>query len=228
MLDILISHGSGGIGSAEKFIANYFSNLGYNVHFNDFFKKYQINKLNWSEQDSHTHTFKDMYDINVPRCNYLVHIGISFGTFFGFLNNDKFIKNFGFYPSVQGINQHMIEQDYSNCTMFLAEHDVGIDRYSAFAKLCNTPPSKEYIIPNTHHGFMIDKIDIEFDKVKYDLVGKVMSDVEFNKLLPNHAYMSSQYEYKLARTRLKSNNHAREHCLKIIENQIKDLENHLT
>ena len=55
-MKIVISHGSGGIGSAETFARDFFESKGYDVHLIDYFTPHGIKNLWWSDgdlQDAH-------------------------------------------------------------------------------------------------------------------------------------------------------------------------------
>ena len=113
-MKIVISHGSGGIGSAETFARDFFESKGYDV-------PHGIKNLWWSDgdlQDVHDVTFNEMADVEFPEGD-IVHIGFSLGGFFGLINHERFIKNYLFYPGVQGITQELLDKDYSNAVVIV-------------------------------------------------------------------------------------------------------------
>ena len=202
---IMISHGSGGIGSAEKFTKDYFENKGYQVVLNDYFTPHNIPYLRWHEEnpDNYEVSFKEMFDVEFPKDD-IIHIGFSLGAFFGLYHTEKFKKNFLFYPGVIGFTQKMLEKDYSNCSVILGMEDNGNYKYENFKSKLAKPPMAHYYLVDTHHAFMIEDIDKEFDMVRYDCLD-VMSEEEFSLLKPNHAYMSSKYGCKNTKQILRTN-----------------------
>lgn len=194
-MKIVISHGSGGIGPAELRTRDFFVDAGYEVELLDFFTPHGIEILRWGnsgrEKDSDI-TFKEMFDVDFPE-GPLVHIGFSIGGFLGLCHSDKFVKNYLFYPGVQGFTQEMLERDYRNTTVILGTEDGGKYKYDNFHKKVEKRPDTATLV-GAHHAFMITDIDRKIDMVTYgNNYGNLMTDEEFNELRPNHEITSSRY-----------------------------------
>jgi len=221
---ILISHGSGGIGSAETFARDFFKSKGYEVHLIDYFTSHGIKNLWWSDgdnQDDHEVTFEQMFNVDFPEGD-IVHIGFSLGAFLGLIHSEKFVKNYLFYPGVLGITQHMLDKDYKNTVVILASEDNGKNKYEVFEEMCKSPPPIKYTLVGAHHAFMITDIDRSFNMVRYGNLGKIMEPQEFSQLKPNHKYLSEQYGYTTMPTILKFHNDFRWQYLNMIEEQIRE------
>ena len=221
-MKIVISHGSGGIGSAETFARDFFESKGYDVHLIDYFTPHGIKNLWWSDgdlQDVHDVTFNEMADVEFPEGD-IVHIGFSLGGFFGLINHERFIKNYLFYPGVQGITQELLDKDYSNAVVIVGTEDNGQNKYNIFKDMCKQPPPIQYSLAGAHHAFMIENINRSFDMVRYGNLGKVMDQEEFNQLKPNHKYLSERYGHTTQLATLKFNKEFRWQYLTIIEEDI--------
>lgn len=219
---ILISHGSGGLGSAEYNAAEYFLSKGYRVGFLDYFSKYNISNLWWSghatDRDCHTVSFNDMLtNITFPN-DKIVHIGFSLGGFFGIINADKFYKNYCFYPGIIAFTDKMLNADYKNTTVFQAEFDNWC-YYDPFGSYCKFPPTS-IIIKNTFHGFMIPDKDYSVEIAIYNFPKKVISDEEFKSIMPNHDVLGKKYGYTNRTIRLKYDKESCIMCLAQIYKEI--------
>ena len=115
---VLISHGSGGIGAAEYNCARYFLQHGYRVGLLDYFSKWNIPKLFWNYQPNRQDDYYVTFDTILTKVELpdekIVHIGFSLGGYFGILNNQKFYKNFCFYPGILGLHD---DKNYDNTTL---------------------------------------------------------------------------------------------------------------
>lgn len=194
-MKIVISHGSGGIGSAELRTRDFFIEAGYEVELLDFFTPHNIDHLRWSiksrEKDPNI-TFKEMFDVDFPE-GPLVHIGFSIGGFLGLCHSDKFVKNYLFYPGVQGFTQEMLERNYSNTTVILGSEDSGKYKYNNFHTKAKHAPNTATLV-GAHHAFMMTDIDRSINMVTYGgNYGDLMTDKEFNDLSPNYKVTSSTY-----------------------------------
>jgi len=219
---ILISHGSGGIGEAEYATAEYFLSKGYRVGLLDYFSKYKIENLWWNYEerfrDDHRVSFETMLtDFILPYQYKIVHIGFSLGGFLGILNSHKFYKNYCFYPGVLGATKEMIEKDYSNTTVFVANKDEWCD-YDSFETLCTTSP--ERIDIDAYHGFMIPNKDKEITVAKYCLPRTTINSTEFYNLHPCHVWLDFKYGYNPKTIRLRYSKEDAIICLKHIESTI--------
>ena len=227
-MKIIITHGSGGPGTAEWNTSLYFEEMGYDVDVKDYFVDFDIRSLRWCDtpehkQDNYNVTYKEMFDsIELPEDEDLVHIGFSLGGFYGLCNAEKFKKNYLFYPGVQGITQELLEKDYSNTSVIFGSEDKGQDKYIAFKNLCKKPPLAQYNLVGAHHAFMVNNIDMEFSMTKYNTIGKIMDDQEFAELKPNHKFMSERYGYTNEQTHLRSHNQFRQEYLNIIGEEIRE------
>lgn len=205
---ILISHGSGGIGSAEWNTAEFFLKNGYKVGLLNYFSKWNISVLWWNFEENYRDNYdvsfnKMLTDIKFPN-EKIIHIGFSLGGFLGLLNTEKFILNFSFYPGIIGYTKDIVSKDYNNSTVFIAELDNWCDNYTFFEQLCLIPANK-IIVRKSHHGFMIPNKNKNFVGAKYNLPCNIITDEEFNALRPNHLYMSSKYNFNKQEIRLKYN-----------------------
>lgn len=227
---ILISHGSGGIGSAEKSTAEYFLQNGFKIGLVDYFSKWNIDSLYWHQdegfKDSYTVSFDEMFSMNFPQ-EKIIHVGFSLGGFFGIVNAPKFIKNYCFYPGILGFTKHLISQNYSNTTVYIADMDNWCDNFVYFKNCCIHPPSI-ITLKNSYHGFMIPGKDREFEIAKYHLPDKVISDDEYKKLKPNHDYLKNMYGFENKKIRLKFNRKLYIMCLKQILKGINEYSNTIT
>jgi len=222
-MKIVISHGSGGIGSAETFARDFFESKGYDVHLIDYFTPHGIDRLRWSERepDNYNVTFKEMFNVDFPEGD-LVHIGFSLGAFLGIVNHAKFVKNYLFYPGILGITQEMLDVDYSNASVITCGNDKGKYKYEKFKSLLKKPPLAEYMLPYTHHAFMIEDINFEFNMVRYNTTDNIMSSEEFSQLKPNHKYLSERYGHTTSYTHLLFDKEMRWQYLNHIEEDINE------
>jgi len=224
-MKIVISHGSGGIGPAETFARDFFESAGYDVHLIDYFTPHGIDKLWWSdnsvEQDNYDVTFKEMANVEFPEGD-IIHIGFSLGGFFGLINHERFIKNYLFYPGVQGITQELLDKDYSNAVVIAGTEDNGQNKYNIFRDMCKQPPPMHYSLAGAHHAFMVTDIDRSFDMVRYGNLGKVMDQEEFSQLKPNHKYLSERYGYTNSKTVLLSHSEYRLQYLNLIKEELNE------
>jgi|TARA_B100001093_G_scaffold228914_1_gene219530 hypothetical protein len=223
-MKIVISHGSGGIGSAETFARDFFESKGYEVHLIDYFTPHGIKNLWWSDgdkQDDHDITFSKMFDVEFPKGD-IMHIGFSLGAFLGLIHHKRFIKNYLFYPGCIAITQSMLDVDYSTATVIVGTEDNGQNKYNIFKDMLKHPPSSHHYAPHAHHAFMLDEIDRTFKMVRYGNLGKVLSQQEFDELKPNHKYLSERYGHSSKETTLKSDNNYRLQYLTMIEKEISE------
>lgn len=224
---ILISHGSGGMGTAEYKTAEYFLQKGYQVGFNNYFKKHDIDLLYWSvpdwARDNYDVTFNTLLtDIDFPKFK-IVHIGFSLGGYLGLLNANKFYKNYNFYPGILVITEQLINNDYTNSTTFIASEDNWVNEsYINFELLANKPP-KKITLDNTHHGFMIPNKDRVIHIAKYKFPRHIVSNAEFEELKPNHYQLSSKYDFYMEDILLQSN---AECSIIALDTIIRDLNEH--
>ena len=71
-MKIIITHGSGGPGTAEWNTSLYFEEMGYDVDVKDYFVDFDIRSLRWCDtpehkQDNYNVTYKEMFDsIELP------------------------------------------------------------------------------------------------------------------------------------------------------------------
>tara|TARA_B100000085_G_scaffold236431_1_gene225061 strand:- start:2240 stop:2923 length:684 start_codon:yes stop_codon:yes gene_type:complete len=224
-MKIMISHGSGGVGSAELVTADFFRDRGFDVIVNDYFTQYGINMLRWHENspDDYETSFVEMFEtIAIPN-EPIYHIGFSLGGFFGLINHEKFVKNYLFYPGVLGFTENMLQVDYSNAWVISGTEDKGQEKYDAFKEQCIKPPLVHYYLPNTYHAFMNTDLERSFDMVRYNIVGKCMSEEEFRNVKPNHEYMSETYGHTNQQTVLRSNEEMRWQYLNLIYEDIKNV-----
>lgn len=223
---VVISHGSSGVGTAEKNIAQQFLLKGYNVAILDYFTKYNIESLGWIDHgpfmDKHSCTYPQMFDIELPKYENYIHIGCSLGGYYGLYHAQKFIKNYCFYPGVLGVTQELIDQDYSNTTVFLPTNDTWCTSYQTFKGMCAKPP-KEYNVPNCYHGFMLSNKDREILITKYNTTQRILSSDQLNTLRPNHYAFALLFPgYYNEKIRLQSNEEYSTICLEYI---FKDISN---
>jgi len=195
---ILISHGSGGPGEAETAMSNFFLSHGYTVGIVDYFTKHNVKKLFWSDRpaykDAYEATFNEMFDIAIPNYKKVVHIGFSLGGTLGLVNSTKFTKNYCFYPGTVGMTQELLDQDYSNTTVIIAQNDIWCSDYREFASQCKRPPRK-WVAKDCYHGFMIPGKEKTIPIVKYVTTENVLSWGQFNTLGPNHEVLKSYFDY---------------------------------
>lgn len=222
----MISHGSGGIGNAETYTATYFLNLGFKVAIIDYFKPYNIKNLWWNYeekfQDAHSIPFIEMLNLSQSFNEKIIHIGFSLGGLFGILNADKFELNFCFYPGIMCVTESIIQRDYKNTTIFVAENDTWCDGYQNLSKMLLLPPT-EIILKNQYHGFMIPKKDKHITIAKYNFPKISITDEIFNNLRPNHKELSEKFGYIPITVHLKHDDYTRNFCLNLIKEQIKKL-----
>lgn len=220
-MKIIVSHGSGGVGSAEKYTKDFFENLGVEVILIDYFTPHGISNLRWhtNNPDNYDVTYREMFNIDFPTDEKLVHIGFSLGGFLGLCHVEKFYKNFLFYPGVIGFTENMLKKDYSNTYVIVGTNDKGAYKYENFRSKLEKPPLAHYHLNQAHHAFMVDDIDREFDMVRYDLLDP-MSEDEFAQLKPNHAYMSNKYGHYCSTQTLLSNPDYRHQYLNIIAEEL--------
>lgn len=194
---ILISHGSGGIGEAEKNTAIFFINQGYKVGIIDYFASYKIKKLWWNYEDKfldlHDITFNNMLSLTHNFDEEIIHIGFSLGGFFGILNSEKFLLNFCFYPGIVCFTNEHIKKDYSNTVIFTADRDSWCNNLS-FISMCKIPPT-QIVIKNTYHGFMIPDKCKQVTIAKYNFPTGPISTEDFQSLKPNHHYLTEKFGY---------------------------------
>lgn len=204
-MKIVISHGSGGVGSAETYTKNFFEERGFGVILIDYFTPHGITNLRWHDTnpDLYDVTFEEMFDVEFPQGD-LVHIGFSLGGFFGLYHTEKFKHNYLFYPGVVGFTKEMTEKDYTNCHVIFGTEDTGKYKYDNFKSYMTHPPKSHYLLTNTHHAFMVSGIDRSFDMVRYNC-SEPMSKEDFSQLKPNNDYMSRRYGKKSSTQTLKSN-----------------------
>lgn len=222
---ILISHGSGGIGNAEKSTAEYFLKKGFKVGLLDYFTKWQIrnNNLNWyckRFKDDYSVTFEEMFSINFPQ-DKIIHIGFSLGGFLGIVNSTKFIKNYCFYPGILGFTKKLTEQDFTNTTVYIAEFDNWCDNFKNFESYCKFPPTTVFL-KNSYHGYMIPNKDRELPVSKYYFPKNIMSYEEYKSLKPNHDYLASVYGFENEKIRLLSNPNSCIICLTSILKEVNE------
>jgi dienelactone hydrolase len=206
---ILISHGSSGITKAEYNIADYFCQLGYKVKLLDYFSSHGISKLWWNYKNNNVDTLSVgirnmLTDFDLDSSIKYVHVGFSIGGYAGLLNNEKFVKNYCFYPGMLGFTENDVNKDYTNTTVITAEYDNWCDNYSAFEKQCNKKPHK-ITAKKCYHGFMLDDKDRQMDIAKYNFPNDVISEQEANDLKLDHNYLTEKYGYTVDMIRLKSN-----------------------
>lgn len=224
---ILISHGSGGVGSAEYTTAEYFLNQGYCVGINNYFKKHNIDFLYWSRdngvRDEYNVTFDTLLtDIDFPKFK-IVHVGFSLGGYLGLLNANKFYKNYNFYPGILVLTNDLINTNYSNSTTFIAEQDNWVNEYyQNFESVAKTPP-KKITFKNTHHGFMIPNKNRLIHIAKYYFPKHVITDNEFQELKPNHHQLAKKYNFYMEDILLQSN---AECSIIALDTIIRDLNEH--
>lgn len=224
-MNIMISHGSGGIGSAERFTADFFSSRGFNVTLNDYFSPFGIDMLRWHEDnpDDYNVSFVEMFEtIELPK-EPTIHIGFSLGGFFGLINHEHFTHNYLFYPGVLGFTHEMLHKDYSNAWVISGTKDLGQEKYEAFRQQCVKPPLAHYYLNDTHHAFMNSGLDRKFDMVRYNIVGRCMTEDEFRNVKPNHAYMSEKYGHSTTHTVLKTHEDFRWQYLNLIYEDINNV-----
>ena len=131
-------------------------------------------------------------DINFPN-EKIVHIGFSLGGYLGLLNNDKFYKNFCFYPGILG---YLGQENFDNTTVIIAEND----NWCTF----NNTVVNTWIAKDCYHGFMIPNKDRDIPVAKYNFP-TAMTHKQYLKLIPNHNYLTSVYGHTEETIRLKSN-----------------------
>lgn len=223
---ILISHGSGGIGEAEKHTAKFFIEQGYKVGIIDYFRPYNIKKLWWNYEekflDLHDTTFDNMLRLTHSFNEEIIHIGFSLGGFYGIQNSEKFLLNFCFYPGIFCFTNNHIEKDYSNTTVFTAGQDTWCNNYQSFSSLCKVPPA-EIKIENAHHGFMIPDKHNKFTVAKYNFPVLPISLENFKSLKPNHYYLTEKFGYTPADIWLKYDKESCIMSLRHIKDRIKSL-----
>lgn len=198
---------------------------GYNVAILDYFTKYNIQSLGWIDHgphmDRHSCTFEQMFDIELPKYENYIHIGCSLGGYYGLYHAQKFTKNYCFYPGILGVTQKMIEQDYSNTTVFLPTFDSWCTNYAAFKEMCANPP-KEYVVPDCYHGFMLSNKDREILITKYNTTQRILSNEQLGQLRPNHYTFALLFPgFHNEKIRLQSNEEYSIMCLNYILEEIK-------
>lgn len=223
-MKIVISHGSGGIGTAETFTRDFFVSKGYDVHLTDYFTPHGIKNLWWSasdKQDTHNVKFSEIFDVQFPEGD-IIHIGFSLGAFLGLIHHKKFIKNYLFYPGCIAITESLLTVDYSNATVIVGTEDNGQNKYNVFRDMLKRPPSSHHYAPGAHHAFMMSDIDRSFEMVRYGNFGKVLTQQEFDGLKFNHKYLSELFGHTTKPTMLKSHNDYRLQYLTMIEKEIRE------
>lgn len=224
---IVISHGSGGIGSAEKSIAQKFITEGYNVALLDYFTKHGIDSLGWIDHgpfmDRHAVSFAEMFDINLPKYKNIIHIGFSLGGYYGLYNAQKFIKNYCFYPGIIAVTDELIKKDYSNTTVFLPTNDTWCTNYDQFRDMCENPPN-DFVINDCYHGFMLHHKEREILITKYNTTQRILSNKEFGQLRPNHYTFALLFPgFHNEKIRLQSNKKYSIMCLNYILEDINNI-----
>lgn len=227
---ILISHGSGGLGKSEFNVAEFFLKNGYQVGLLDYFSKWNIEKLWWSDLEPFTDKsiesfYKILTDINFPNLN-LVHIGFSLGGFLGILNSHKFIKNYCFYPGIVAFTDSIVSKNYDNTTVFIPELDTWCE-YSYFETNCKCPP-KKIMLPNTYHSFVNKDKDCLIDVNKYFLPKYPITDKEFMNIKPNHTQLTEKYNFVMEKIRLKYNKESFIMCMNLILKDLNEYNNNIT
>jgi len=219
---ILISHGSSGLGTTEFNIAEFFLKRGFKVGLLDYFSKFNIDKLWWSDLEPYVDKIENSFyeiltNINFP--NYeIVHLGFSLGGFLGILNSHMFIKNYCFYPGIIAFTNEIINKDYNNTTVFIPKFDNWCD-YSYFEKHCKIPPQK-IIIEKAYHSFMSKNKDIEIYVNKYITPITPISENEFMMLKPKHYWLNEKYNFNIEKIRLKYDHFS---CILCLNHILKDL-----
>lgn len=182
---MLLSHGSSGPGESENRIAKFFLSHGYSVGIIDYFTAHGIKSLGWIDHgpcmDQYTATFKDIFDIDFPVHDKIVHIGFSLGGYVGLLHSERFIKNYCFYPGIIALTGQLLEKDYSNTTAIIPSGDTWCDNFFSFYNQCKSPPTVD-IAQDSYHGFMLPNKDREILITKYNTTGSVLSIEEFESL----------------------------------------------
>ena len=222
-MKIVISHGSGGIGSAELICKEFLEANGLDVELNDYFSKNNIKMVYWSDkehQNKEDVTFKQLCDLDVNE--ETIHIGFSLGGFVGLVNNKKFVKNFLFYPGLIGYTQEMLECDYSNTTVYFGSEDPGKEKFYNFMSMCDKPPSLNIMVSGAHHAFMTKNMDRTIDMVRYNNLSRILSNEEFSELKINHEFMSKKYGYHTKKRILTSHDIHRNHLLNLLLADIKN------
>jgi len=228
---VLISHGSGGVGSAEYATADFFLKQGYTVGINNYFSKHNIKELYWTYDPPHHPS--DEYDVsflemftNVDFPDYkIIHIGFSLGGSFGLFNANRFVKNYNFYPGILGITSKLAETDYSNSTTFLAGNDNWCnDAYYNFEQIALSPP-KTILFNDAYHGFMIPNKNRPIYIAKYDFPKRIMKDYQFAQLKPNHCELAKKYSFTMTNILLQSNEKCSTIALELISKELNDSTN---
>lgn len=190
---VIISHGSGGLGSAEYELANFLDSLGVYVIFNNYFERNGIDKLYWCSDtrlyDTYNTSFQDILHMNIADDELdCLHIGISLGGYVGLYNAEKFKKNFIFYPGIIFLTDSLINKDYSNTEVFLAQYDNWcLQSYLDLHQSLQYPPNVHYL--SSYHGFMIpDK-----DKVITNIACWKTNSIKVTDAYLEHAYLNSYW-----------------------------------
>ena len=204
---ILISHGSGGIGSAEYNVARYFISRGYSVGILDYFSKYGIDKIIWRAEpveltDEYDVTFYQMLtDIQWPD-EPIIHIGFSLGGLLGLLNAERFVKNFCYYPGILFYTQELLDKNYLNTTIFKAENDNWCTDTDEFVSKCSMPPVVESCPAG--HGFMKPDYDYTIPVAMFRSNETVLPLDTARQLRVSFKQLSSMFDYHVETVRLKS------------------------
>lgn len=222
-MTIFISHGSGGVGDAERYTAEYFLNAGYKVMMLDYFSKYGIENLWWTfkehiRDDHKTPFYNILTDFDIPCQDKIIHIGFSLGGFLGIINHDRFTHSYNFYPGVLGFTDTMTKKNYCDTTVFIAELDEWCDIYDDFEMHCNQPPRT--IRFDAHHGFMIPNKNRCIPIAKYHLPTVPISEEEFTTMRPSYYQLSERYGYDEKDITLLGNDDLRMQCLEMIKEEI--------
>ena len=223
----MISHGSGGVGSAENNIAHEFLLKGYNVAILDYFTKYNIESLGWIDHgpymDKHSCTFEQMFDIQLPKYENYIHIGCSLGGYYGLYHAQKFTKNYCFYPGVIAVTNDLINKDYSNTTVFLPSKDTWCDNYKDFELMVDKTPDVIYM-EDAHHGYMLQDKVREILISKYNTTSRVLSNEQFSGLRPNHYSFTLLYPERVnEKIRLQSHERCARMSLNLIFKELQEI-----
>jgi hypothetical protein len=218
---ICISHGSSGFGETEKYIGDYFNNLGYQVIFNNYLSDNGIEKLNWYNSaefnDEYNVTLNELCNMVLPIDKSIIHIGFSLGGYVGIVNSDKFIKNYCFYPGILPLHDSIKNKDFSNTTFFLPQYDNWCTNTQSFINELRTSPKVIYI--DATHGFMLLNKDRSFDVLTYDFPIFVNQN-ELEQFVFNHKILTSKYKHQYTTVNLRSDYIAASICLEYIVNEI--------
>lgn len=191
----------------------------------DYFTKHGINKLSWEydpvRQDRYTVPFKYMFDdAAMPSYDKIVHIGCSLGGFFGIYKSECFTRNYCFYPGMIAFTDQMLEKDYGNTVVITGELDTWCDNYHIFNNQCRNPPSLVKV--NATHGFMIPGKDKTIYIAKYRLPAHAMSETDFERMIPNHQWLSEKFGFDQSEILLL---HDETNCNRILNHILEEVDN---